>query len=81
MEDDGDELTRVAALLTQKIRNLHQHILQNPRDIHNKRPLRTLVHQRAKILKYLKRTQPGDYDLVLRDLGLERRAVEGELIV
>lgn len=68
-----------AALLTLKIRSLHEHLSSHPRDTHNRRPLRSLVHKRASILKYLKRSQPGEYDRVLTDLGLERRAVEGEI--
>lgn len=69
----------LAALLTQKIRSLHQHLSEHPRDTHNRRPLRELVHKRASILKYIKRKQPGEYDRILGDLGLERRAVEGEI--
>ncbi len=39
-----------------------------------------LVHQRARILKYYKRkSSPQEYSHLLRDLGLDARAVEGEL--
>ena len=48
-------MLRTAALLTTKIRALWDHLTRNPRDIHNRRSLRGLVHQRAKVLKYLKR--------------------------
>lgn len=41
--------------MTAKIRNLWDHLTRNSRDIHNRRALRTLVHQRAKVLRYLKR--------------------------
>ena len=47
----------------------------------NRRGLRTLVHQRAKILKYLKRTDRQRYDAILDRLGLEPESVEGELIL
>lgn len=40
-----------------------------------------LVHQRAKILKYLKKKSEDRYQALLPRLGLERRAVEGEIIV
>jgi small subunit ribosomal protein S15 len=66
--------------LTQKIRSLAEHLNSNPRDNSNMRALRMLVHHRARVLKYFKRTSPeGEYDTLLADLGLERRAVEGEL--
>jgi small subunit ribosomal protein S15 len=70
-----------AALLTYKIRNLHSHLTRTRRDIHNRRSLRHLVHQRAKVLKYLKGVSRERYAEVLERLGLDRRAVEGEIIV
>lgn len=70
-----------AALITHKIRNLWEHVEQNNRDKHNRRALRILVHKRAKILKYFKRKHEHQYDALLKDLGLVRSAVEGELIV
>ena len=75
-------LTRLAAaLLTYKIRNLWEHLQTFKADIGNRRGLTKLVHQRAKILKYLKRTDRDRYDRVLQRLGLEPEAVEGELVV
>ncbi|WWC72586.1 mitochondrial 37S ribosomal protein uS15m [Kwoniella pini CBS 10737] len=69
-----------AALLTAKILNLLSHINQNPKDISNKRSLRLLVQQRARHLKYFKRTNSVEsYDELLSQLDLERGAVEGEL--
>jgi len=70
-----------AALLTLQIRNLWNHLSQFKRDVANRRSLRRLVHQRAKLLKYLKRTDRDRYERVLERLGLERGAVEGELVV
>ncbi|OCF54716.1 ribosomal protein S15 [Kwoniella mangroviensis CBS 10435] len=69
-----------AALLTSKIHNLLSHTVQNPKDTSNKRSLRLLVQERARHLKYFKRTNSKeDYDHLLADLGLESGAVEGEL--
>jgi len=70
-----------AALLTLQIRNIWNHLNQFKRDVANRRSLRRLVHQRAKLLKYLKRTDRDRYEQVLERLGLERGAVEGELVV
>lgn len=70
-----------AALITWKIRNVWDHLTACPRDVHNRRNLRTLVHQRAKVLKYLKRQDRDRYARALERLGLEARAVEGEIIV
>lgn len=87
--------------MTAKIRNLWDHLTQNSRDIHNRRALRTLVHKRAKVLRYLKRKlssfilfcscshlallqtekDVGRYETLLPEIGLEKGAVEGEIIV
>lgn len=52
-----------------------------PRDIENRRPLRTLVHQRARILRYLRAVDVKRYDDCLHKIGVVPRAVEGEVIV
>ncbi|PCH34409.1 mitochondrial ribosomal protein S15, partial [Wolfiporia cocos MD-104 SS10] len=70
-----------AALITYKIRNLWNHLITYKRDIGNRRSLRLLVHQRAKVLKYLKKVDKDRYERVLQRLGLEAESVEGELVV
>ncbi|KAF9235125.1 S15/NS1 RNA-binding domain-containing protein [Melanogaster broomeanus] len=70
-----------AALLTMQIRNLWSHLLEFRKDVQNRRGLRKLVHQRAKILRYLKRIDRDRYDAVLPRLGLDPSSVEGELLV
>jgi small subunit ribosomal protein S15 len=70
-----------AALLTLQIRNVWDHLRAFKRDVSNRRSLRRLVHQRAKLLKYLKRTDRDRYERILERLGLEPGAVEGELVV
>lgn len=51
------------------------------RDLAGRRALRLLVHDRAKLLKYLKRKDRNRYDLLLDRIGVEPEAVEGELLV
>ncbi|TFK68227.1 S15/NS1 RNA-binding domain-containing protein [Pluteus cervinus] len=70
-----------AAILTYRIRNLWSHLTQFKRDVGNRRGLRKLVHQRAKVLKYLKKSDRVRYDTVLERLALEPESVEGELVV
>ncbi|OAX39213.1 hypothetical protein K503DRAFT_849632 [Rhizopogon vinicolor AM-OR11-026] len=70
-----------AALLTMQIRGLWKHLLTFRKDIDNRRGLRHLIHERAKILKYLKKLDRDRYEAVLPRLGLEAASVEGELIV
>ncbi|KAG0250296.1 hypothetical protein BG011_008503 [Mortierella polycephala] len=70
-----------AAVMTVRIQNLHSHIQNNKKDKHNYRRLRMLVHQRQTVLKYLKRTYPDRYHDCLDRLGLEPRAIEGEIVI
>ncbi|KAJ4488351.1 hypothetical protein J3R30DRAFT_3279482 [Lentinula aciculospora] len=70
-----------AAILTYRIWNLGSHLAKFPRDLGNRLGLRTLVHHRAKILRYLRRKSNERYETLLEQLGLERESVEGELIV
>ncbi len=70
-----------AAVLTYRIRNLHDHLQSNRHDNSNRRSMSLLTHQRAKILKYLKRKSPQRYHAILPRIGVEARAVEGEIVV
>ncbi|KAG5638023.1 hypothetical protein H0H81_002224 [Sphagnurus paluster] len=70
-----------AALLTYKIRNLWTHLTTFKRDLGNRRSLRKLVHQRAKVLKYIKQVDQNRYESILEQLALEPESVEGELVV
>ncbi len=47
----------------------------------SRRSLRKLIHERAKILRYLKKVDEDRYDRVLERLELERSAVEGKRMV
>ncbi|KAJ7632769.1 hypothetical protein FB45DRAFT_791991 [Roridomyces roridus] len=69
------------ALLTYRIREVYRHLKRCKHDVQNKLSLRKLVHQRAKILKYLKRSERARYDILLQQLAIEPAAVEGELVV
>ncbi|OZJ03960.1 hypothetical protein BZG36_03240 [Bifiguratus adelaidae] len=80
-EGDTGSAEVQAAILTIRIQNLYSHLQIHRKDKHNYKQLRTMVHQRAKILKYLKSKSLERYYTCLRELGLEPRAVEGEIIV
>ncbi|TDL19415.1 S15/NS1 RNA-binding domain-containing protein [Rickenella mellea] len=69
------------ALLTMRIRGVWDHLVRCKKDIFSRRSLRRLVHQRAKMLKYVKKIDRTRYDAILERCGLEREAVEGELVV
>ena len=64
-----------------RIRGVWDHLSKHRKDVISRRNLRQLVHQRAKVLKYLKRADRDRYVAVLARLGLEPESVEGELVV
>ncbi|KAF9897434.1 hypothetical protein BX616_005597 [Lobosporangium transversale] len=70
-----------AAIMTVRIQNLNNHVLNNKKDKHNYRRLRMLVHQRQTVLKYLKKSNPDRYHTCLDRLGLEPRAIEDEIVI
>jgi len=69
------------ALLTLKIRSVWDHLMKCKKDLTSRRALRRLVHQRAKMLKYIKGVDRDRYDRILERLALEPDSVEGELVV
>ena len=64
-----------------RIHAVADHKLSMPRDDHCKMGLRALIMQRAKLLKYLKGYNLERYVSCLKDIGVEQRAVEGEIVV
>jgi ribosomal protein S15P/S13E len=67
---------QLALFLMLKICNLWNHLSQFKQDVANLRCLGRLIHQRVKLLKYLKCTK---YERVSGRLGLKHGAVQGEL--
>ncbi|GAA6015686.1 hypothetical protein JCM10207_008173 [Rhodosporidiobolus poonsookiae] len=70
-----------SAILTARIHSLSAHLISQPRDIQNRQALRHLIHQRAKVLKYLRAVSVTRYEETLEKIGVEPRAVEGEVVV
>lgn len=60
---------------------MFEHLKACPRDVENRQALRQLVQKRGKILKYLRRVSVTRYEDTLVKIGVEPRAVEGEIIL
>lgn len=65
--------------MTVRILALSNHLESHRNDKTTKRALNMLVHQRQKMLKYLRRTDPGRYKGVLKSIGLDDIAVVQEV--
>ena len=69
--DTGSPEVQVA-ILTERIKNLTDHLNQHKKDFHTRRGLITMVGQRRRLLDYLKRKEASRYENIVKELGLRR---------
>ena len=67
--DTGSTEVQVA-LLTQRIRDLTEHLKIHKKDHHTRRGLLQMVGQRRRLLNYLKKSDIERYRKVIADLGI-----------
>ncbi|NQT97185.1 MAG: 30S ribosomal protein S15 [Candidatus Marinimicrobia bacterium] len=68
-KDTGSPESQIA-MLTQRIRDLTEHVNIHKKDRHTRRGLVLLVAKRRKLMKYLRRTNPQSYVKILDDLSI-----------
>lgn len=69
--DTGSPEVQVA-VLSERIKNLTEHLKGHNKDNHSRRGLLVMVGQRRRLLDYLKGTDNGRYDTLIGRLGLRR---------
>ncbi len=69
--DTGSPEVQIA-LLTQRIKDLTEHMKQHKHDNHSQRGLLLLVGQRRRLLGYLRKTDIDRYRNLIERLGLRR---------
>jgi small subunit ribosomal protein S15 len=69
--DTGSTDVQVA-LLTERIRQLTDHLRVHRKDHHSQRGLMMLVGQRRGLLRYLSREEPARYRALIAKLGLRK---------
>lgn len=69
--DTGSPEVQVA-LLTERIRDLTEHLKVNQKDHHSRRGLLKMVGQRRNLLEYLKRNDIERYRSLIERLGLRK---------
>ena len=69
--DTGSPEVQVA-ILTERIKNLTDHLNMHKKDFHTRRGLITMVGQRRRLLDYLKRKEVSRYEIIVKELGLRR---------
>ena len=71
-KDNGGSVESQVAVLTERIRNLTEHMKDNKKDEHSKRGLLLMVNRRKKLLSYLIRKDPKRYEDLIKKLGLRK---------
>ena len=69
--DTGSTEVQVA-LLTERIKQLTNHMAANRHDFHSQRGLLRLVGRRRRLLNYLSREDVGRYNKLIKRLGLRK---------
>lgn len=69
--DTGSPEVQIA-ILTERIRNLTDHMSEHRKDFHSRRGLLILVGRRRRLLSYVKSKSPERYLEIIQKLGLRR---------
>jgi small subunit ribosomal protein S15 len=69
--DTGSPEVQVA-ILSERIKNLTEHLQGHEKDFHSRRGLLVMVGQRRRLLDYLKKKNNARYTEVIARLGLRR---------
>ena len=69
--DTGSPEVQVA-ILSERIRNLTDHLGTHKKEFHSRRGLLVMVGQRRRLLDYLKRSDVRRYETLIGRLGLRR---------
>jgi len=70
-DDTGSPEVQVA-LLSERIKNLSDHLATHKKDFHSRRGLLVMVGQRRRLLDYLKSNKAERYEELIGRLGLRR---------
>lgn len=69
--DTGSPEVQVA-ILTERIKNLQDHLKKHASDDHSRRGLLQMVNKRRRLLMYLMKSDPDRYKIILEKLGLSK---------
>ena len=69
--DTGSTDVQVA-LLSERIKQMTEHLREHRKDHHSRRGLMKMVGQRRRLLSYLSRSEPARYKALIASLGLRK---------
>jgi len=70
-KDTGGSSVQIA-ILTERIKYLTEHLKTHKRDYHSQLGLLKMVGQRKRLLGYLRRTRPEEYQKLIKQLDLRK---------
>ena len=71
-EKDSGSASVQVAILTERIKNLTEHLKIHRKDFGSRRGLLSMVGQRRNLLQYIKKKNDASYQELIKDLGLRR---------
>ena len=71
-KDNGGSAESQVAMLTERIKNLTNHMKANKNDKHSGYGLMKMVNQRKKLLAYIKGRSQSEYEDLIKRLGLRK---------
>jgi small subunit ribosomal protein S15 len=69
--DTGSPEVQVA-ILTERIKNLTEHMKEHKKDFHSRRGLLIMVGQRRRLLDYTRKSEQSRYESLIQRLGIRR---------
>ena len=69
-EGDSGSAEVQVAILSERIRNLTEHLKSHPKDHHTRRGLMKLIGKRRSMLKYIKARDIEEYRALIKKLGI-----------
>lgn len=69
--DTGSAPVQIA-VLSERIKNLTDHMQSHKKDFHSRRGLLVMVGQRRRLLDYVKKNDETQYEALIKRLGLRR---------
>ncbi|MBQ9954139.1 MAG: 30S ribosomal protein S15 [Eggerthellaceae bacterium] len=69
-EGDSGSAEVQVAILTERIRNLTEHLKEHKKDNHTRRGLMMLIGKRRGLLKYIKERDIDNYRALIKKLGI-----------
>lgn len=70
-DDTGSAPVQIA-VLSERIKNLTEHMQTHKKDFHSRRGLLVMVGQRRRLLDYVKNKDQAKYEALIKSLGLRR---------